>query len=291
LNSLTCDQTKAVVKQQRDGHSCETWSAEEFRYAHVSIVSLGDRHTELRKNAAAINKVREPSSGTSNTCDATTPRTLRTSSSTYANTEIAGNVSLCRVKSDAVRLWAEHIFNLNTQKTPAFLRSTAITSYHAAIQLELYVNWRNSITNKLLRLKRGNTHISSQPEYQNLARIGNMVTVQLEEAKRIVEKLWRLEQGKTKDEALISKNTVSLYAAEPNNGFGESTRIIPFKAAKAGPSGTKRAAPKGETIDVVKAQEDAIRPQSKKHKIDAIVSDDIGQPQYSKLTASSSEKP
>jgi hypothetical protein len=291
LNSLTCDQTKAVVQQRRDEHSCETWSAEDSEYAHVSIVSIGDRHTGLRKNAAAINKVRETSSRTSNTCDATTPRTLRTSSSTYPSTEIGGNVSLCRVKSDADRLWAEHIFNFDIQETPAFLHSTAITSYHAAIQLELYVNWRHSITNKLLRLERGNIHISSQPEYQNLARIGNMVTVQLEETKRTVEKLWGLEQGKTKNEALTSKNTVNPYAAESNNGFGESTRIIPFKATEAGPSGLKRAAPKGETIDVMKAQEDTIRPQSKKHKIDVIVSDKIEQPQNSKFTASSSEKP
>jgi hypothetical protein len=186
-----------------------------------------------------------------------------------------------RAKKDADRLWAEHQFNEpDLRIPPSFLLKETTSKYDGTIGMELLVFWKNAITRNLVGASSANTKYMFTPVYQQLKARETDLEHRIRVAYAQLNKFKKETTGngpadgkfgtaaKTKEaDARAAANSAAPKQAdakgarktpkrrtyssqraqpvhqEPNNGFGQSTKIIPYQTTGASIAGMKRPAP------------------------------------------------
>jgi hypothetical protein len=186
-----------------------------------------------------------------------------------------------RAKKDADRLWAEHQFNEpDLRIPPSFLLKETTSKYDGTIGMELLVFWKNAITRNLVGASSSNTKYMFTPVYQQLKARETDLEHRIQVAYAQLNKFKKETTGndpadgkfgtaaKTKEaDARAAANSAAPKQAdpkktrktpkrrtyssqraqpvhqEPNNGFGQSTKIIPYQTTGASIAGMKRSAP------------------------------------------------
>jgi hypothetical protein len=170
-----------------------------------------------------------------------------------------------RAKMDAERLWVQHRFNtVDLTTAPPFMAQPRTTVYEKAIALELAVFWRNTISSKMLKANTMHTQNMFTEKHKRLRQWENRLE---HEIQVMHAELTRLEKEKTGHPVNASAAPKRTQATGPsrnvpkkpnkpptaprarparpavrehNAGFGESTKIIFFRAPEASMTGPER---------------------------------------------------
>jgi hypothetical protein len=245
------------------------------------LFDIDDRHLGLKPHAAAINNIRkgvgldDGNNPLPHNLSKQAPEpegsniTSKQISQHFYNPRDALPLS-ARAKMDADRLYAKHQFQEdNLTVAPEFLRVKPTSLYWQLIYTELLNNWKNAITRRLLTAAKRNTQAVLTKDYEQPK------SYEADTEQRIKESYALVVEFNKKEKALpllpdrpdVAKSAPAIQRPEPprstttkpplvpsrprsrptahpepNNGFGASTSVIPFRAPEASMAGVKRPA-------------------------------------------------
>jgi hypothetical protein len=175
-------------------------------------------------------------------------------------------------KSDAEIVFAKHqLQNFGILITPSFLYVQPTSLYWQLIYWELLNMWRNSISQRLLDIAKGESINVLTEDYEQLQACERAIH------RRIKESYALLIEFNKKEKALLllpdrptvpktprpakptrqpdtPRSILKKPSKEPNNGFGDSTTIVPYQAPEAfmAKPGMKRPAPMNSALPPAK---------------------------------------